>query len=455
MFEPTASVKGTGGLLARLDAAVSELRAAVGAIDPAVVTGSEAERLMAPLSQARNVCAGGLAALAARVADTGRWKQAEATSPEAHVGSLTGESAGSGRRLLDAGRKLEDAPGAKRALGAGKLSLDQAAEIASAVSETAASADPEVAGRAGEVEARLLEVAEAGDLARLRDAAAKAKQAARDEAHQRRVQHDTRHLRRRAFDDGSVGGSFKLPPGVASEVWGVLDRLTAHHFDRARRAGVRYPRDAYAADALCTAIGVAPSVHPDRVVPVGAGCPTDERQGRARAVPEPQVNLHKELVVVVDAASLINGRLGPDGTCEIPGVGPVPVQTARELLGDAGVSIVVTKGVDIANVTLGGRRLSKSMRLAMLASGRWRCGDCGTPYRLQGDHDEPFALSQHTKLDELIPRCPVCHDRKSRREAPRTIAAGRARARQSRSAQRRVAAAVIAALSLTLLSRGP
>lgn len=104
MFEPTASVKGTGRLLARLDAAVSELRAAVGAIDPAVVTGSEAERLMAPLSQARNVCAGGLAALAARVADTGRWKQAEATSPEAHVGSLTGESAGSGRRLVDAGR---------------------------------------------------------------------------------------------------------------------------------------------------------------------------------------------------------------------------------------------------------------------------------------------------------------------------------------------------------------
>ena len=131
------------------------------------------------------------------------------------------------------------------------------------------------------------------------------------------------------------------------------------------------------------------------------------------------------------------------------------MQTARELLGEAGVSIVVKQGVDIAHVALGGRRLSKSIRLAMLARHGWCCSDCGTPHALQGDHDEPYALTQHTTLAELRPRCPVDHLRKTKREAAQTTAAGRARAAQARKADRRALAAAVATLTLLLLARGP
>lgn len=447
--------------------------------------------------------------LAARVEETDRWRQAEARSSGAHLGGLTGGSAGAGRRLAEAGRKLEAAPGAKQALADGKLSLDQAEQIAEAVAETAWSAKPEVASQAEEVERRLLEVAAAQDLARLRDAAAKAKQTARDEARTRRVQHDTRHLRRRAFDDGSVGGQFKLPAAVGGQLWAIVDRLAQHRFETARREGLREGRDAYAADALCLAVGVNPPVHPDRPqsgpaatatgnthsgapdtgpaaageaaageadTVAGAAAPgppsvsVPEEQGDSSqapsaaptgAVPEPRVNLHRELVVIVDADSLRAGAVGPDGTCEIPGVGPVPVQTARELLGEAAVSIVMKQGVDIASVTLGGRRLSKAMRLAMLARHGWCCTDCQTPYALQGDHDTPYALTRHTTLSELKPRCPADHLRKTRREAAQTTAAGRERAAQARQAdhtdhtRRRVYRALISILALILLTRGP
>ncbi|MGI8793956.1 MAG: hypothetical protein ACR2H3_12425, partial [Acidimicrobiales bacterium] len=350
MADRVVRVKGEVGLLARIDALATAAAGLAGEVDPALLTGAEAEQVLAGFGRVRNVVSGAMAGYAARVTETERWRLAGARSADAHLGSLTGGSAGSGRRLAETGRRLVDAPEAKKALAEGRLSLDQAEQVAGAVAETVASPDDRVAGGAAEVERRLLEVAESGDLAGLRDAAAKAKQAARDEARTRRVQHDTRQLRKRSFDDGSVGGQFKLPPWVAGEVWAVLDRLTEHRFDQQRRAGVRDPREAYAADALCTALGIEPPVHPDRDVPADADESNEQTSANGEqgtVVAEPRGNIHKELVAIVDADSLRNGTVGPDGTWEIPGVGPVPVQAARDLLGEVGVSIVVNNGVDI------------------------------------------------------------------------------------------------------------
>jgi hypothetical protein len=41
--------------------------------------------------------------------------------------------------------------------------------------------------------------------------------------------------------------------------------------------------------------------------------------------------------------------------CEITGVGPVPVEVARRLLGESILKLVITNGVDVANVTHLGR----------------------------------------------------------------------------------------------------
>src|SRR6185295_8267175 len=58
-----------------------------------------------------------------------------------------------------------------------------------------------------------------------------------------------------------------------------------------------------------------------------------------------------KVIVVVDAAALRRGAVESGETCEIRGVGPVPVTTVRELLGEAALAIVIKHGVDVLNVT--------------------------------------------------------------------------------------------------------
>ncbi|HXA30946.1 MAG TPA: HNH endonuclease signature motif containing protein, partial [Acidimicrobiales bacterium] len=53
-------------------------------------------------------------------------------------------------------------------------------------------------------------------------------------------------------------------------------------------------------------------------------------------------------------------------TCEIPGVGPVPIETAREVLGDAIMHLVITKGADIASITNLGRTIKAPLRRAVI-----------------------------------------------------------------------------------------
>ena len=56
------------------------------------------------------------------------------------------------------------------------------------------------------------------------------------------------------------------------------------------------------------------------------------------------------------------------GRCEIKGVGPVPVETARDYLGDSLLTILVKKGVDVTTVAHDGTKtMPASVRRAVLA----------------------------------------------------------------------------------------
>src|SRR2546430_16916238 len=57
-------------------------------------------------------------------------------------------------------------------------------------------------------------------------------------------------------------------------------------------------------------------------------------------------------MVRVDHSALTRGWVEGDEVCEIAGLGPIPVRVARELLGDAVVKLVITKGVDVVKVSL-------------------------------------------------------------------------------------------------------
>jgi len=155
----------------------------------------------------------------------------------------------------------------------------------------------------------------------------------------------------------------------------------------------------------------------------GAGCGRAagagaDRPARAAAaapaagrVPSRQpVNPRYLALLRVDVAALRRGRVAGDELCEITGVGPVPVSVARGLLGEAIVKLVITRGVAVANVTHLGRGPTAAQRAALL----WTNPTCSVQgcagTRIEWDHREPWALTRHTRLDELDPLCSFHHD---------------------------------------------
>ena len=69
--------------------------------------------------------------------------------------------------------------------------------------------------------------------------------------------------------------------------------------------------------------------------------------------------------VRVDHAALIRGRVEPGEICEIPGVGPIPVEVARRLAVDSILSVLVTDGVDVTTVAHAGRTIPAAVRRAL------------------------------------------------------------------------------------------
>ncbi|HEY7138155.1 MAG TPA: hypothetical protein VIB48_24075, partial [Acidimicrobiia bacterium] len=72
----------------------------------------------------------------------------------------------------------------------------------------------------------------------------------------------------------------------------------------------------------------------------------------------------------IDWEALVRVDVRDDELCEITGLGPIPATTARELLGDAILELVITKGVDVLHVTHLGRGPTAAQRVALLWSSR-------------------------------------------------------------------------------------
>src|SRR5262249_56906693 len=107
----------------------------------------------------------------------------------------------------------------------------------------------------------------------------------------------------------------------------------------------------------------------------------------------------------VDFAALRRGRTTDGEVCEIPGIGPIPVATAREMLGNALIKIVVTDGVDVSAIVHPSRAVRAPLRTALA----WRSDECEVVgcHRTYTEthHVKPFAESRHTCLDELASAC--------------------------------------------------
>ncbi|HVE46891.1 MAG TPA: hypothetical protein VNA57_09130 [Acidimicrobiales bacterium] len=105
-----------------------------------------------------------------------------------------------------------------------------------------------------------------------------------------------------------------------------------------------------------------------------------------------------------------------DETCEVAGVGQVPVSVVRAMIAtdDPFLAAVVTRGQDVVNVAHLGRRPSAHQLSALdwLAPTCRREG-CDATVGLENDHRHDWAATRITLLEWIDRLCPHDHDLKT------------------------------------------
>ena len=112
--------------------------------------------------------------------------------------------------------------------------------------------------------------------------------------------------------------------------------------------------------------------------------------------------LRNTMFIRVDFEALTRGTVDGDERCEIPGVGPVAVSAARDLRGESILKPVITRGVEVLNVTHLGRGPMEAQKVALLFR-HPLCTVEGYRTRCEYDHTVDWQYTHHTRIDELAP----------------------------------------------------
>ena len=121
-----------------------------------------------------------------------------------------------------------------------------------------------------------------------------------------------------------------------------------------------------------------------------------------------------EVRITVDSAALARGHTATGERCEIDRVGPVPVTTARALLDDASVAVMVRDGDDITAVSSPKRTIPAKLRRALEAR-YTTCGvkSCPNDQFLEVDHVVPIEEHGETNILNTWRICSHHHDLKT------------------------------------------
>lgn len=362
----------SAGAAARLGALSDQLEALMADVAPATVSGPEASRLVVLFERMERLACSGKTGMAQRAVAAEVHRRTGHRTPAEWLASATGASVHDAKGTLELGRRLEQQPAVDEAFRAGRLSKGGAQLIAGAVA-----ADPTS-------EERLLRAAEGATFRQLGEECERVRAAARsaDAAAKRYArQHRSRHFK--YWTDGTTG-SFCFRGSLTPDAGARLMTSLRSAADRAARAAKeREPYEAHLADALVSLGGA------------GHGQPS----------------MH----IRVDLEALRRGSPGPGEVCEIPGVGAVPVERARELLGEALTHVIVTDGVDVTTVCRLDRYIPPELRQALIERDR-TCvvPDCDARAPLEIDHWRvDFADGGPTQLDNLARLCRPHHRLKS------------------------------------------
>jgi hypothetical protein len=356
----------------------------VAELEPGVYAGDDARRLLDVVSRVKRLACAAETLLAARVAETEAWRDGSPDRSAAHwLARRGGTTIAEARGKLETAERLGELPVTAEAFRGGRLSDQQAREVVAG-----ALADPNA-------ESVLLETAAGDSLKELRNESRRA-QATDDEEGRQRGIHERRAMRIRVDSDGSWHLSFRGTALAGARIQAALRPFTDAAFRQARAEDRHESLAAYAADGLVAMAEAA-----------GVG------DGVAR------VKSNVKIIIRVDASALRRGEVESGEMCEIPGVGPVPVPTARDLLGEAALAVVITDGVDVKNVTHIKRRTRAHQRTALEFWGiRCDVKGCDSTDFVDVHHTFEFARSHRTRLDELRTPCKFHHRQEHKGRKP-------------------------------------
>ena len=134
----------------------------------------------------------------------------------------------------------------------------------------------------------------------------------------------------------------------------------------------------------------------------------------ASTKPRGRATTRDHVVVHVDAERLVGSETAAGTRCEIPGLGPVPVEHARTMLGEAILSILVEHGRDVRTFARPGRNVTAA--LAQLLTARDAIGSitgCERSARLEGDHARPVGAGGDSTTDNVRGMCRHHHRKKT------------------------------------------
>jgi hypothetical protein len=243
-------------------------------------------------------------------------------------------------------------------------------------------------------------------LAELREECLNAKGKDRDKTHAR-IRRD-RYAREYKDAEGAWNFLARGTVDDGARFRAAWQPLVDGQFNLARSQDRHEPHDAYAFDALIELAELAGTTdNEDRKSEPGTE--------PAKPPAKPKRTPAKYLTIIrLDYEAMVRGAVEGEEMCEIRGLGPIPVRIARELLGDAILKLVITKGVDVANVTHLGRSATVAQQVALWwQSHMCQREGCTRTQRLENDHGPEWRKTKHTRLDELDQVCDPDHDLKT------------------------------------------
>ena len=284
--------------------------------------------------------------------------------------------------MLETSKQVAEQPVVSDAMRQGELSASATEKIAGTVSVAPDSAE------------QLVETAKNSTYSDLHEACLKARATGDRDADHERIKAG-RYSREWTDGEGAWNLQARGTVEQGAKFRNAIEPIVNEIFNNARKNDEQEPREAYAFDALDQ------SGHPR----------TGSRSWRRR-----RSRSRSSWACSVSTTTRSYADTWTAKRCaRSPGSVRSRSASLASLLGESILKLVITKGVDVINVTHLGRRATVAQQVALW----WRdpiCTreGCGHVSRLQMDHRDDWAKTHHTRCDELDRLCPADHDLKTR-----------------------------------------